>query len=75
VREVETEERASEGGGFGTLKTLFSRGYLLAMLAFWVASFMGLLLVYGLNQWPSEIMQQSGYTLGAALAFLLVLTS
>jgi MFS transporter, AAHS family, benzoate transport protein len=53
------------------LKTLFSRGYLLATLAFWVASFMGLLLVYRLNQWLPEIMQQSGYALG----FLLVLTS
>jgi MFS family permease len=73
VREVETEERASEGGDFGALKTLFSSGYLLATLAFWVASFMGLLLVYGLNQWLPEIMRQSGYALGAALAFLLVL--
>ena len=73
VREVETEERASEGGGLGALKTLFSSGYLLATLAFWVASFMGLLLVYGLNQWLPEIMRQAGYALGAALAFLLVL--
>jgi len=73
MREVETEERASEGGGLGALKTLFAGGYLLATLAFWVASFMGLLLVYGLNQWLPEIMRQSGYALGAALAFLLVL--
>ena len=72
MREVETEERASEGGGLGALKALFSGGYLLATLAFWVASFMGLLLVYGLNQWLPEIMRQSG-ALGAALAFLLVL--
>ena len=73
VQGVQTEERASEGGGFAALKTLFSGGYLLATLAFWVASFMGLLLVYGLNQWLPEIMRQSGYALGAALAFLLVL--
>ena len=73
MREVETEERASEGGGLAALKTLFSGGYLLATLAFWVASFMGLLLVYGLNQWLPEIMRQSGYALGAAVAFLLVL--
>ncbi len=73
VREVETEERASEGAGFRALKTLFSGGYRLATLAFWVASFMGLLLVYGLNQWLPEIMRQSGYALGAALTFLLVL--
>ncbi len=73
VREVQTEERASEGGRFGALKTLFSGGYLLATLAFWVASFMGLLLVYGLNQWLPTIMRDAGYALGAALAFLLVL--
>ena len=73
VRGVQTEERASEGGRFGALKTLFSGGYLLATLAFWVASFMGLLLVYGLNQWLPTIMRDAGYALGAALAFLLVL--
>ncbi len=73
VREVQAEERASEGGRFGALKTLFSGGYVLGTLAFWVASFMGLLLVYGLNQWLPTIMRDAGYALGAALAFLLVL--
>jgi benzoate transport len=73
VREVRSEERASEGGRFGALKTLFSSGYVLGTLAFWVASFMGLLLVYGLNQWLPTIMRDAGYALGAALAFLLVL--
>ncbi len=70
---VQTEERASEGGRFGALKTLFSGGYALGTLAFGVASFMGLLLVYGLNQWLPQIMREAGYDLGAALAFLLVL--
>lgn len=46
---------------------------MLGTLAFWVASFMGLLLVYGLNQWLPTIMRDAGYALGAALAFLLVL--
>jgi MFS transporter, AAHS family, benzoate transport protein len=73
VREVREEERASEDGRFGALKTLFSGGYVLGTLAFWVASFMGLLLVYGLNQWLPNIMRDAGYALGAALAFLLVL--
>jgi MFS family permease len=45
----------------------------LGTLAFSVASFMGLLLVYGLNQWLPTIMRDAGYALGAALAFLLVL--
>jgi MFS family permease len=53
--------------------TLFRGGYLRATLAFWVTSFMGLLLVYGLNTWLPEIMRTAGYALGAALALLLVL--
>lgn len=48
-------------------------GYLRSSIAFWVASFMGLLLVYGLNTWLPEIMRAAGYELGAALALLLVL--
>lgn len=40
--------------------TLFRSGYLRATLAFWVASFMGLLLVYGLNTWLPEIMRAAG---------------
>ena len=73
VREVRAEERTSEGSGLGAVKTLFSGGYVLGTLAFSVASFMGLLLVYGLNQWLPTIMRDAGYALGAALAFLLVL--
>jgi AAHS family benzoate transporter-like MFS transporter len=52
---------------------LFRGGYLRATIAFWVTSFMGLLLVYGLNTWLPEIMRSAGYELGAALALLLVL--
>ncbi len=52
---------------------LFGGGYLRATIAFWVTSFMGLLLVYGLNTWLPEIMRSAGYALGAALALLLVL--
>lgn len=52
---------------------LFRGGYLRATLAFWVSSFMGLLLVYGLNTWLPQIMRTAGYELGAALALLLVL--
>lgn len=73
IREVRAEERTSEGGGLRAVKTLFSGGYVIGTLAFSVASFMGLLLVYGLNQWLPTIMRESGYALGAALAFLLVL--
>lgn len=52
---------------------LFRPGFARPTLAFWVASFMGLLLVYGLNTWLPEIMRTAGYQLGAALALLLTL--
>ncbi|WP_427172929.1 MFS transporter [Arthrobacter sp. 92] len=38
-----------------------------------VASFMGLLLVYGLNTWLPQLMSIAGYTLSAGLSLLLVL--
>ncbi|GLZ49945.1 MFS transporter [Actinomycetospora sp. NBRC 106375] len=53
--------------------TLFRDGLARPTIAFWIASFMGLLLVYGLNTWLPEIMRSAGYELGAALALLLVL--
>ncbi|MGS0687628.1 MFS transporter [Nakamurella sp. GG22] len=52
---------------------LFHNGLARSTLAFWVTSFMGLLLVYGLNTWLPQIMREAGYELGAALALLLVL--
>lgn len=52
---------------------LFGAGLTRSTLAFWVTSFMGLLLVYGLNTWLPQIMRQAGYQLGTALALLLVL--
>ncbi|MGW4485337.1 MFS transporter [Amycolatopsis sp. NPDC004368] len=52
---------------------LFRHGYGRVTIAFWVTSFMGLLLVYGLNTWLPQIMREAGYELGAALALLLVL--
>jgi AAHS family benzoate transporter-like MFS transporter len=55
------------------VRSLFRPGYGRATIAFWVASFMGLLLVYGLNTWLPQIMREAGYPLGAALALLLTL--
>ncbi|HEX6341844.1 aromatic acid/H+ symport family MFS transporter [Umezawaea sp.] len=53
--------------------SIFKPGLVRATLAFWVASFMGLLLVYGLNTWLPQIMRAAGYPLGAALSLLLTL--
>ncbi len=52
---------------------LFEPGYRRATLAFWLASIMGLLLVYGLNTWLPQIMIAAGYDLSNSLALLLVL--
>jgi AAHS family benzoate transporter-like MFS transporter len=55
------------------LGMLFHHGLARSTVAFWATSFMGLLLVYGLNTWLPQIMREAGYELGAALALLLVL--
>ncbi len=60
-------------GATATIRTLFAEGRLRTTLAIGVTSFMGLLLVYGLNGWLPTIMREADYELGAALAFLLVL--
>ncbi|MEV4312830.1 aromatic acid/H+ symport family MFS transporter [Actinocrispum sp. NPDC049592] len=57
------------------MKSLFQGRYLRATIAFGVTSFMGLLLVYGLNTWLPQIMRSAGYQLGAALALLLTLNA
>jgi MFS family permease len=58
---------------WGAISSLFRGGLTRATVAFWVASFMGLLLVYGLNTWLPQIMRSAGYELGAALSLLLTL--
>jgi len=65
--------RAAAPENVAPVRVLFSSGYLRTSIAIWVTSFMGLLLVYGLNTWLPQIMRVAGYDLGAALAFLLVL--
>ncbi|WP_035858732.1 MFS transporter [Cryptosporangium arvum] len=54
------------------LRTIFGRGYLAATLLFFVASFCGLLLVYGFGTWLPQLMRDSGYGLGSALSFLVI---
>jgi MFS transporter, AAHS family, benzoate transport protein len=65
--------RETERSAGHAVAGLFRGGLLRATIAFWVTSFMGLLLVYGLNTWLPEIMRQAGYPLGAALSLLLTL--
>jgi benzoate transport len=63
----------ASAGAAATVRSLFTGGYARNTLAIGVTSFMGLLLVYGLNNWLPTIMREAGYDLGDSLAFLLVL--
>lgn len=49
------------------------RPYLRVSIGLWVASFMGLLLVYGLNTWLPKLMGEAGYSIEAGTTLLLVL--
>ncbi|HJV97842.1 MAG TPA: aromatic acid/H+ symport family MFS transporter [Arthrobacter sp.] len=60
------EQRAS-------FRDLARKPYPLVALAIAVASFMGLLLVYGLNTWLPQLMAAAGYTVSTGLVLLLVL--
>jgi AAHS family benzoate transporter-like MFS transporter len=73
ARAVEKEEEtAVHGGALHGVKTLLSRLYLLRSVAFWVASFFGLMLIYGLSTWLPGVMTEAGYSVGSALSFLLL---
>ncbi len=58
---------------WSALKTLFTRNYLMATICFWIATFLALFMIFGLNTWVPQIMRSAGYSLGSALSFLLVL--
>ncbi|POX57569.1 MFS transporter [Streptomyces sp. Ru62] len=47
--------------------------HLRAGIGIWVASFMGLLLVYGLNTWLPKLMNDAGYPVPTAVTQLLIL--
>ncbi|CAH0311941.1 4-hydroxybenzoate transporter PcaK [Peribacillus frigoritolerans] len=52
---------------------LFKDSRTLSTLMFWVAFFMCLLMVYGLNTWLPKLMIEAGYALNSSLGFLIVL--
>ncbi|WP_086789907.1 MFS transporter [Crossiella equi] len=64
-------DRTASAGN--VVRSLFQGGLLRATVAFWVGTFLGLVLVYGLNTWLPQIMRQAGYPLGDALGLLLTL--
>lgn len=52
---------------------LFKDSRTLSTLMFWIAFFMCLLMVYGLNTWLPKLMIEAGYALNSSLGFLIVL--
>jgi MFS family permease len=64
---------ADPGGERASFRDLTRRPYPLVALGIAVASFMGLLLVYGLNTWLPQLMSSAGYTVSTGLVLLLVL--
>ncbi|MEV4974566.1 MFS transporter [Streptomyces scopuliridis] len=72
--ESEAYLRVTQGEAEPARSTDVVRGaYRRISLGIWAASFMGLLLVYGLNTWLPTIMGQAGYSLTSGLTLLLVL--
>ncbi|MDL4813275.1 MFS transporter [Actinomadura opuntiae] len=59
-------EPGKAGDLFG-LGPLLARGVRMATLLFWVISFCGLLLVFGISTWLPSIMVAGGYSLGSSL--------
>ena len=55
------------------VRAVLQSPFAIATVATWVASFMGLLLVYGLNSWLPTIMRGAGYELATSLTLLLLL--
>ncbi|WP_433465783.1 MFS transporter [Spirillospora sp. CA-128828] len=54
---------------------LFERRHLMPTLLFALTSFLGLLLVYGLNTWLPQIMKSAGFPLSSSLLFLVVMNA
>jgi len=64
---------ASERAPKVPISDVLKKPFAVVSVASWVASFMGLLLVYGLNSWLPTIMKAAGYPLGTSLTMLLLL--
>ncbi|MDT0483221.1 MFS transporter [Streptomyces doebereineriae] len=72
----DVEVPAARTGGAGdrwtNLANLFRGNEWIQTLLYWVASFGGLLLVYGVATWLPTLMRAEGYELGSALSFVVV---
>ncbi|WP_392971922.1 MFS transporter [Streptomyces sp. LN245] len=67
------EERQAVADRFSAVTALFRGGRWMQTLLFWIASFGGLLLVYGVSQWLPSLMKANGYNLGSSIGFVIVI--
>lgn len=58
-----------------TILDLLRPRFLRRTIAVWVATFMGLLLVYGLNTWLPSLMKTAGYNVSTSITLLFVLNA
>lgn len=77
MEELEKEQREENsiknGKDMNSIGSLLSKPHRRSTILFWLASFCGLFLIFGLGTWLPTIMMKSGYSIGSALSFLLVL--
>ncbi len=66
------ERRERQAGRRPTVRRLVERPYLTISIGVWAASFMGLLLVYGLNTWLPQLMRDAGYVNAGAVTGLIL---
>ncbi|UPZ27557.1 aromatic acid/H+ symport family MFS transporter [Streptomyces sp. LRE541] len=64
--------RKAAGERWNALLNLFRGGEWTQTLLYWLASFGGLLLVYGVATWLPTLMRGEGYELGSALTFVVL---
>jgi MFS family permease len=67
------ESRADDEPVLARSAEVVNGRYLRVSLGLWVASFCGLLLVYGLNTWLPTIMGEAGYSIKGGIGLLLTL--
>ncbi|WP_077798281.1 aromatic acid/H+ symport family MFS transporter [Streptomyces sp. JHA26] len=70
--ELPTATGRTSGAAWANLANLFRGGEWIQTLLYWLASFGGLLLVYGVATWLPTLMRGEGYELGSALTFVVL---
>ncbi|KAA9027014.1 MFS transporter [Niallia endozanthoxylica] len=67
------EMAAKESQGF-PVKKLFTNNRAFSTIAFWMAVFCTMMIVYGLNTWLPKLMQDAGFSMKSSLSFNMVVS-